>query len=80
MKFSIALVTALLGVVTAVPTDPQSDVSIANRSGDLLTKRDCASGIFCDIPSQELCKCNQGKRVSALSYMLFLHHLLIHYA
>lgn len=73
MKLSIALVTALIGVVTAFPTDPLSDVSIADRSVDLLTKRDCASGFLCDVAGEKLCKCNQGKHVSALS--LIYRHL-----
>jgi hypothetical protein len=66
MKLSIALITALIGVVRAFPMDPMANVSIADRSIDLLTKRDCASGTFCTA-GQKLCRCNQGKRVSALS-------------
>ncbi|KAF2023701.1 hypothetical protein EK21DRAFT_94688 [Setomelanomma holmii] len=61
MKLSIALVTALIGVVTAFPTDTLSDVSIVDRSVDLLTKRDCASGTFCSNAGEKLCLCNQGK-------------------
>jgi hypothetical protein len=70
MQLSIALVTALIGVVVTIPTDPLSDVSIADRSVDLLTKRDCADGWFCDTPGQSLCQCNQGKKVSSLSHIL----------
>lgn len=68
MKLSIALVTALIGVVTAIPTDALSDVSIVDRglSVDPLTKRDCASGYLCSEVGQKLCACNQGKHVSAL--------------
>ncbi|KAF1844391.1 uncharacterized protein K460DRAFT_397499 [Cucurbitaria berberidis CBS 394.84] len=60
MKLSIALVTALIGAVTAFPADPLPDVSIADRSVDLLTKRDCASGFLCKDAGAKLCKCNQG--------------------
>ncbi|KAF9734930.1 hypothetical protein PMIN06_010199 [Paraphaeosphaeria minitans] len=64
MKLSIALVTALIGAITAIPTDPLPDVSIADRSVELLTKRDCASPEYgiCKNAGEKLCLCNQGKR------------------
>lgn len=70
MKLSTVLLAALIGAVTAFPTDPLSDVSIADRSVDLFTKRDCAHGWLCRNPGEKLCLCNQGKRVSALFLLL----------
>jgi hypothetical protein len=67
MKLSIALVTALLGIVAAIPADPFANVSMADRSVDLLTKRDCASGYFCTAAGEKRRKYNQGLHVSALS-------------
>jgi hypothetical protein len=75
MKLSIALVTVSIGVVTTFPTDPLSNASIADRSVDLLTKRDCAhlDWGLCQSAGEKLCLCNQGKRVSVLSltYVVF---------
>jgi hypothetical protein len=64
MKLRSALVIALIGAVTAFPTDPLSNVSIADRSVDPPTKRNCADGWIWEDPGAKLCLCNQGKRVS----------------
>ncbi|KAF2822055.1 hypothetical protein CC86DRAFT_95012 [Ophiobolus disseminans] len=72
MKLSLALVTAIIGTVTAFPA-ATSDLTSPNPNhgvgtlverdpAGILTKRDCASGWWCQTAGLELCKCNEGKK------------------
>jgi hypothetical protein len=87
MKLSLAVVTAMIGAATAFPADT-SPVNngvgflMERDSAGVLTKRDCASGIWCNTDRLKLCKCNQAKSVSALSHcrvVLFAHTICVVY-
>jgi hypothetical protein len=76
MKFTIALVTVMLGAVTAAPAE-QPGFTPYIRSVDPLTKRACSNGGLCGSPGERLCRCNQGKRVSARSLSTVVRTVLI---
>lgn len=87
MKLNLALVAAMIGAATAIPTDT-SPVNngvgflMERDSAGILTKRDCASGVWCNTDRQKLCYCNQGKSVSTFSHcrvILFAHTVCIVY-